>query len=60
MNRMVCYHPYRQRKFNGEIVTKRVNASAALKFATFSNTCPFHTYEYGVAAENAVGRGPKQ
>ena len=53
---ILSYHLYGQR--NGEIVTKQVNASADMSSVTFSNTCPFLTYEYGIAAENAMGSGP--
>ena len=29
-----------------------------MSFETFSNPCPFLTYEYGIAAENAADHGP--
>ena len=55
--KILRYHLYRRR--DGSITTRVVNASSReMSFETFSNPCPFLTYEYGIAAENAADHGP--
>ena len=51
------YHVHRLH--DGDNVSKTVNVLREINYSeVFSSLCPFLTYEFLVAAENAAGQGP--
>ena len=50
------YHVHRMH--DGANVSKTVNVPGEFNSEVFSSLCPFLTYEFLVAAENAAGQGP--